>query len=395
MTAPLLHDYAYECLVYESISSTAEADKICSEEIKQDKHGKSENILDRGDLVWHRYKNKHFANAMVSINNEITRFVQANKNIAAIKKGDQLDVGDLKDVLTTMPKYTELLAMYSKHLNLCQHVDKNLKQRKFIDLIRVEQMIISGVTDDGTEVTNRDIIKEINKIYKSLDPEDHARLILIYLACYEVSEKDINSLLSTLSDEFQSACQNIQHIIGASSSGLIRRRAPVLDDDEFRDYSDQLASTEYEILKTTPAIAKIAKMASENNLDEGIFPYIGEQPDSMNKFGTSKIDGRSKFKGRARWRGKNKKDASAIDNKLIIFVIGGLSHHEIVSLNKMQEENEINCTIVPGGNLIFTPKEFLGQIQKITKGKLKTNMGGVNNPESSIADPEDINVDLT
>jgi len=180
MTAPLLHDYAYECLVYESVSSAEEADRVCSEESKAAKHGKSEAILDRGDLVWHRYKTKHLASAMVSINNEISRFVQENKNINAIKKGDQLEVTDLKDVLSTMPKYQELLSMYSKHLNLCQFVDKTLKARKFIDLIRVEQLIISGVDDSGNEVTNKDIIKKINGIYKSLHPDDHIRLILLY-----------------------------------------------------------------------------------------------------------------------------------------------------------------------------------------------------------------------
>jgi len=35
MTAPLIHDYAYECLVYETVQSSDEADKLCCEENKQ------------------------------------------------------------------------------------------------------------------------------------------------------------------------------------------------------------------------------------------------------------------------------------------------------------------------------------------------------------------------
>ncbi|CAI2361502.1 unnamed protein product [Moneuplotes crassus] len=394
MTAPLLHDYAYECLVYESVSSAEEADRVCSEESKAAKHGKSEAILDRGDLVWHRYKTKHLANAMVSINNEISRFVQENKNINAIKKGDQLEVTDLKDVLSTMPKYQELLSMYSKHLNLCQFVDKTLKARKFIDLIRVEQLIISGVDDSGNEVTNKDIIKEINGIYKSLHPDDHIRLILLYFTCYEVSDKDAKSLISTLGQDGQVACENLKLILGSSSSGFIRRRVPVMDIDEFGDYSDRLASTEYEILKTTPSITKIAKSASEQNLDVGVFPFLGDQPDGTDNFGTAKIEGRSKFKGRARWRGKNKKDASAVENKLIIFVIGGLSHHELVALNKLQNDHEVDCTIVPGGNLIFTPTEFLEQLQDITGGHVQ-RLDGLEVDENSIIGADQIGVDFT
>eukprot|EP00344_Euplotes_crassus_P001665 CAMPEP_0196997416 /NCGR_PEP_ID=MMETSP1380-20130617/3027_1 /TAXON_ID=5936 /ORGANISM="Euplotes crassus, Strain CT5" /LENGTH=394 /DNA_ID=CAMNT_0042413639 /DNA_START=760 /DNA_END=1944 /DNA_ORIENTATION=- len=394
MTAPLLHDYAYECLVYESVSSAEEADRVCSEESKAAKHGKSEAILDRGDLVWHRYKTKHLASAMVSINNEISRFVQENKNINAIKKGDQLEVTDLKDVLSTMPKYQELLSMYSKHLNLCQFVDKTLKARKFIDLIRVEQLIISGVDDSGNEVTNKDIIKKINGIYKSLHPDDISDSS--YFTSLDMkSLTKMQKALSVLLDKMvklpeKTSSLSLVQALQVSSE----EESPVMDIDEFRDYSDRLANNEYEILKTTPSITKIAKSASEQNLDVGVFPFLGDQPDGTDNFGTAKIEGRSKFKGRARWRGKNKKDASAVENKLIIFVIGGLSHHELVALNKLQNDHEVDCTIVPGGNLIFTPKEFLEQLQDITGGHVQ-RLDGLEVDENSIIGADQIGVDFT
>ena len=66
-------------------------------------------------------------------------------------------------------------------------------------------MIISGVNDNGQEVTNKQIIKEINSLYQELQPEDHARLIMIYLACYEIPDKDAQSLMSTLGHGHQEA----------------------------------------------------------------------------------------------------------------------------------------------------------------------------------------------
>ena len=100
MTSPLLHDYSYECLVYETVDSRDQADEICSAGPSKDPHGQSEKILNENDLVWRRFKNEHFAKVMVGISNEISRFVQENKNINAIKKGDGLEVSDMKDVLT-------------------------------------------------------------------------------------------------------------------------------------------------------------------------------------------------------------------------------------------------------------------------------------------------------
>lgn len=142
---------------------------------------------------------------MITINNEICRFVQENKNINAVKRGDDLKISDLKDVLGSMPKYQELLTMYSKHLTLCQKVDENLKTRKLISLIKVEQMIISGLNDSGKEVTNKDVLSAIEKIYRDLDVNDHIRLIMIYIACYDVPDKDVQTLVSTLSHSHQEA----------------------------------------------------------------------------------------------------------------------------------------------------------------------------------------------
>ena len=223
MTSPLLHDYSYECLVFETVENADTADSMWTEETKREAQGQSEKILDRNDIVWNRYKNKHFANAMVSINNEISRFVQENKNINAIKKGDGLEVRDLKDVLGSMPKYQELLSIYSKHLTLCQIVDRNLKGRNFIELIKIEQMIISGLNDSGKEITNKDILKEIEKVYRDLEPSDHARLLMLYCACYEIPDKDLQTLLTTLNDDYHNAVKNMSYINGQNKIIILKR----------------------------------------------------------------------------------------------------------------------------------------------------------------------------
>jgi hypothetical protein len=278
---------------------------------------------------------------------------------------------------------------------LCQLVDQNLKKRNFIDLIRLEQMIITGLTDNGAEVKNKEIISEIEKMYKKLEPIDHCRLLMIYFSCYEVPEKDMNTLLSTLNVNFHDACYNLRHIIYSSNSGMIRRRTPVMDDDAFADYSDKLASTEYEILKSTPTIAKLCQLSSENDLDQGMFPYIGESPDIESKFGHNKIDGHSKMKGRARWRKGGKKEGSGNESKIIIFVIGGLSHHEIVALTKLQKDKDINNIIIQGGSKIISSNEFVNHVKKMTENKITNVLDGLVVNEESIIDHEQIGVDFT
>ena len=44
---------------------------------------------------------------------------------------------------------------------------------------------------------------------------------------------------------------------------------------------------------------------------------------------------------------------------------GGLSHHEIVSINNLKDE--INCQVISGSNQIISPKEFIAQLEVLHK----------------------------
>jgi len=44
-------------------------------------------------------------------------------------------------------------------------------------------------------------------------------------------------------------------------------------------------------------------------------------------------------------------DADAFDNpRIFVYVIGGMAHHEVVSINQLQQSGQIQAQIVPGSN---------------------------------------------
>ena len=59
--------------------------------------------------------------------------------------------------------------------------------------------------------------------------------------------------------------------------------------------------------------------------------------------------------------------------RIILFIIGGMSHHEIVSLQKIQEEGIVQCQVIAGSTSINRPNEFLNMLKDINKFNLKTN----------------------
>lgn len=51
--------------------------------------------------------------------------------------------------------------------------------------------------------------------------------------------------------------------------------------------------------------------------------------------------------------------------KVFVFVAGGLSHHEIVSLERLQ--TQLDTRIVPGSDQIISPNDYLSNIETLNK----------------------------
>jgi hypothetical protein len=51
--------------------------------------------------------------------------------------------------------------------------------------------------------------------------------------------------------------------------------------------------------------------------------------------------------------------------KVFVFVAGGLSHHEIVSLERLQASS--NTRIVPGSDQIYSPNEYLSYMETLSR----------------------------
>lgn len=82
----------------------------------------------------------------------------------------------------------------------------------------------------------------------------------------------------------------------------------------------------YDILRTQPTIVKLAKEALSRNLDNRLYPYVGDE---------KLID--SQRNNNAKWARLDKNNEN--DERLIITVIGGLSHYEICSLQNLDKVN--------------------------------------------------------
>lgn len=62
---------------------------------------------------------------------------------------------------------------------------------------------------------------------------------------------------------------------------------------------------------------------------------------------------------------KKENNESATNPKMFLFIVGGLSHHEIVSISNLKKES--SSQIIPGSNQIISPKEFIEQMEHMNQ----------------------------
>ena len=105
------------------------------------------------------------------------------------------------EVIRSMPKYKELFSLYQNHLKMCENIFKGFDRLEWKKLIDLEQLIISGVEKNGRPVLDRDIIKGLTSISKNLSREDHTRLLIQYLSCYELNKKDRYNIITSIQND--------------------------------------------------------------------------------------------------------------------------------------------------------------------------------------------------
>ena len=177
-------------------------------------------------------------------------------------------------------------------------------------------------------------------------------------------------ITSIQNDSYEQILENLPYVFPEFEEGKkLQRRIPKITEAEFSAYRKKLEDSKHDILKSTPKISKIAIDTSNNELSTEEFPFVGDAPEGAKK---------SK---KGRFAKRNNDISDIMQNpRIIFFVIGGLSHHELVSLHKIQQEGVIQCQIISGSTNIMRPNEFLTMLKDVHKHTLKDN------PFSSMAE---------
>eukprot|EP00347_Sterkiella_histriomuscorum_P013160 403365781 len=368
LISPLVHDYHYQSVIYDylKVPENGTLDKIIPKEQGDDQRqaaSEQSKKLNEDDMIWQKYKALHIAETFGFLQDEIKGLRQDQANMKKLANKEELHHDDISKILKSIPEFEKRKTQVLIHLDLAQKVTDKMQNPKMniMKLIEFEQSIISGVSDQGQTLSENFIAKELTKIIKILGrAEDKLRILSIYLLCYALPDADFKTVLSLVeTQEEKNVLKLIRDYNKQEPVKKLKRTYPQLSNSEFNEYKRKYANEiqeMYDILRTQPQIVKLAKEALNNQLDTRVYPYCGDE----------KLMDSQRNQAAAKWARHDRDNDN--DERLIISVIGGLSHYEICCLQNLDKING-SQNLVLGSTQIITAEDFIENLVPQRKGK--------------------------
>ncbi|XP_014798895.1 PREDICTED: syntaxin-binding protein 3 isoform X1 [Calidris pugnax] len=343
----VLHELTFQAMAYDLLP--IENDTYNTVYKTEGPAGKErEAILEEDDELWVKIRHKHIADVI----EEIPKLL---KEVSSKRKATEgkLSISALSQLMKKMPHYRKEISRQVVHLNIAEDCMSKFKSN-IERLCKTEQDLALGTDAEGQKVKDSMRVLLPVLLNKSHESYDKIRAILLY----------IFSTNGTTQENLDKLIQNVQI---ESDSDMIRNwkylDVPVISSSAAQQHKyprrDRSSEETFQLSRWTPVIKDVMEDAIENKLDSKEWPYSSQCPPTWN--GSGAVSAR--HKPRASYKDERKSSA-----RLIIFVIGGVTHSEMRSAYEVSQAYK-SCEVVIGSTHILTPRRLLDEVKSLSKPK--------------------------
>jgi syntaxin-binding protein 1 len=328
--SPFLHEFTYQSVLYDFYVSDFDNETgesyVYERNVTRDGRNIIEKFtLDENDPIWMNFKYRHILDCISEYNALIENLDKKYPNIAKYQKDkNSVSLGDVGSAIKELAIYDNEKRLISAHGEILKKLleiydydmDENSQVIKLKHIEDLEKKLIS-------KEKCQTIFQETEKILKSTDVSYSTKIRLFVLYAITQGKKKLEILM-------QSANVNLDIEAILNNIAIIKK---VKQEQNFKDIITNL------INKT---------------LDQTIFPSIGNGTQTATSMRKSRF-------GIKKYRLEFADESNFIelhsDNKIIIFIIGGITSYEKKIINELTKE--LGIEIILGGTSLCNMDDLI------------------------------------
>lgn len=100
-----MHEYSYAMMVSDLVKMNSKKEVTLPKKKEEAKGETRQHKLDQTDKFWKRFKNRHWAETMLKLGEEVDKFSRENEDFIKLNQGEDMDVGQTTDMIRKLPKF--------------------------------------------------------------------------------------------------------------------------------------------------------------------------------------------------------------------------------------------------------------------------------------------------
>jgi len=281
-----------------------------------------------------------------------------DSDIGRIQKNQELqDFNQMSKVLHMIKGYQTQASQFKIHLDIAEEVTNKYKQNNLFDIIELEQDMLTGVSNIGESVSNKDITNLMQGLNEKISESDKIRLLLILFASIDIEEKNFFKIAKNLgiSPEQLKVAKNLKWLGVSFGEGKVKRQEK-LNKEQIKELKTRTKNISYNVCRSSPKLENIVLQCSSYQLSNNDFAFV-EEPKDLPKAANKGL-----AVNMERYGVERQVEAQPY---LILFVIGGLAHNEISSLERLVQERKLSHELILGSSTIINASNFIEQLSNL------------------------------
>jgi hypothetical protein len=364
LRAPLLHEFTYQAMVYDLLDVKNDVYSYVYTNNANQELERKVLVGDHADLLWPDLRHRHIAETIKYVLANFNDFQRTNK--AAGLQSKSKDVTSLKEMgeaMKAMPQYQEMLNKYSLHIHMASECMKMFKHKALERVGMAEQDLAMGRKASGDKVKNpiAHILPLLSEPQISAD--DKLRLVMLAIVSYRkgvLPPADREQLM--LKAGFQPGSKHYQACDAIAKMFVTRQDMSLETEAEKKDREKKekqrakegQEQSQYVLSRFVPQVKTIVEEFIAGTLPADRWPALGGDGKAVQPK-REEISLKTKPSGTD---AKGKKEEKVLmGSRIIVFVLGGLTHSELRSAYELTSSAQREVII--GSSGVLTPKLFV------------------------------------